>query len=270
MLEPASLIAYSAPVIKTAVTSYNSRKTIATLIFKAVSLAVDSRVAVTGLPGSGKSYLFAALNQELRDKKMKRPGPSIKGEDEILFLGNGFLPKKITIIPGQKMAVSFSLMDKVINNKKLQGLMHILDYGYNVPRDKYSHENLKSMGIATFNQLQENNLNEELDYLEDIVDRLIQLEHRPNWFCLILNKVDLYKASDAIKHYTASPKFLSILNKLYTIFPAEKMALLVPVCCEMSTISYGKKDIHPMHVKDHAEISGMLHTLLNKIALIDC
>ncbi len=270
MFDPISAPTYIAPIIKTTVTAYNSRKTIATLLFKAVSMAVDSRVAVTGLPGVGKSYLFAALNHELRDKKMARPGPSTKGEDEILYLGKGIIPKKITIIPGQKMATSFSLMEKVIDkNKKLNGLIHVLDYGYNIPRDRYSHDHLASMGITTFAKLHESNLKEELDYLESIVDRLIAVGSKPKWFCLVLNKVDLFKSGDAIQYYNKSERFLDILNKIYKVFPAENTALLIPVCCDMSTVTYGKKQIHPVHVKDHTEVSAMLHILLNKVILID-
>lgn len=270
MVDPISAVGYVAPVVKAAVTTYNARKTLATMIFKAVSLAVDSRVVVTGLPGAGKSYLFAALNQELRDKKMARPGPSTKGEEEILYLGKGWLPKKVTIIPGQKMAASLSLMEKIIDkNQKLQGIIHVLDYGYNVPRDKYSYDHLESKGINTFDKLQANNLEEELDYLEGLIDRLVSAGVKPKWFCLVINKVDLFKSGDAIKFYSNSTRFIDILNKLYKVFPAENTALLIPVCCDLSTITYGRKNIHPVHVKDHAEVSAMLHGLLNKIMHID-
>lgn len=270
MVDPISAVGFVTPVVKATVTTYNARKTIATMIFKAVSLAVDSRVVVTGLPGAGKSYLFAALNQELRDKKMVRPGPSTKGEDEILYLGKGLIPKKVTIIPGQKMAASFSLMEKYIDkNQKLKGLIHVLDYGYNFPRDKYSHDHLEAKGITTFEKLHANNLKEELDYLENLIDRLIAVEVKPKWFCLVINKVDLFKSGDAINFYSNSARFIEILDKLYKIFPAENTALLIPVCCDLSTIRYGRRQFHPIHVKDHTEVSAMLHGLLNKIMHID-
>lgn len=166
-------LAFVPPALKTASAVFTSRKMIFSAVCSCVGIAMSSKIIVTGMAGAGKSYLFESIVQESKNKKMKRPGQSVKGEDHVLYLGNGILPKKITIIPGQNMAISTNLKnEKIDDNKKLEGIIHVMDFGYNVPRDKYSASNYESKGIFKFEDLREYNLNIELDYLNDLIDRL--------------------------------------------------------------------------------------------------
>ncbi|HBA9938644.1 TPA: hypothetical protein J1505_003716, partial [Escherichia coli] len=120
-------LAFVPPVLKTASAVFTSRKMIFSAVCSCVGMAMSSKIVVTGMAGAGKSYLFESIVQESKNKKMKRPGQSVKGEDHILYIGNGLLPKKITIIPGQNMAISTDLKDKKIdNNDNLEGVIHVM------------------------------------------------------------------------------------------------------------------------------------------------
>ncbi|WP_216642142.1 hypothetical protein, partial [Salmonella enterica] len=69
------------------------------------------------------------------------------------------------------MAISNELFKKKIeNNKNLEGIVHLLDFGYNSPRDNYSVSNYEAKGIFKFDDLRAYNLQDELTYLDRVVD----------------------------------------------------------------------------------------------------
>lgn len=264
-------LAFVPPVLKTASAVFTSRKMILSAVCSCVGMAMSTKIIVTGMAGAGKSYLFESIVQESKNKKMKRPGQSVKGEDHVLYLGNGMLPKKITIIPGQNMAVSTDLKNKKIdNNDKLEGIIHVMDFGYNSPRDQYSASNYQSKGIYTFEGLREYNLNVELEYFNDLVDRLSALRYKPKWLCLVLSKTDLYKSSDAIKYYETNQRFKEILHKLFKIFEKDQVAFFLPTCSDISSLTYGKRNINPKYVKNNTESLNLLVSLMLTIEMLDC
>lgn len=264
-------LAFVPPVLKTASAVFTSRKMIFSAVCSCVGMAMSSKIVVTGMAGAGKSYLFESIVQESKNKKMKRPGQSVKGEDHILYIGNGLLPKKITIIPGQNMAISTDLKDKKIdNNDNLEGVIHVMDFGYNSPRDQYSVSNYESKGIFTFEDLRKHNLNVELDYLNDLIDRLNNLKHKPKWLCLVLSKTDLYKSSEAISYYTNNERFNKILEKLYQVFKEDHVALFLPTCSDISSLSFGRRNINPKYVKNNTDSLNLLISLMLTIEMIDC
>lgn len=258
------------PALKTASAVFTTRKMILSAVCSCISKAMSSRVIVTGMAGAGKSYLFEAIIQESKNKKMNRPGQSVQGEDHILYLGNGLLPKKITIIPGQNMAVSSDLKNKKIDkNDDLDGVIHVMDYGYNSPRDQYSKNNFESKGIFTFEDLRHHNLNAELDYLDELIERFIVLNKKPKWFCLVLTKTDLYKSSAATNYYENSTRFQQIIEKLYKVVEKDHIALFVPTCSDISSLTYGRRNINPKYVKNNNESLKMLISLMLTIEMID-
>ena len=265
-----TFVGVAAPALKGASAVFSSRKMIMSSVCSCIGLAMSSRIVVTVMAGSGKSYLFESLVQEVKNKKMKRPGQSVVGEDHILYFGNGFLPKKITIVPGQNMAISNELFKKKIeNNKNLEGIVHLLDFGYNSPRDNYSVSNYEAKGIFKFDDLRAYNLQDELTYLDRVVDRLVALEVKPKWFCLVLSKTDLYRTSDAISYYNDNSVFQGIISKLRRILSDDRIALFVPTCSDISSISYGKTNIHPKYVKNKTESTNMLIYFLSTIEMMD-
>lgn len=264
-------LAFVPPVLKTASAVFTTRKMILSAVCSCVEIAMSTKIIVTGMAGAGKSYLFESIVQESKNKKMKRPGQSVKGENHVLYLGNGFLPKKITIIPGQNMAISTDLKsEKIDKNDKLEGVIHVMDFGYNVPRDHYSESNYESKGIFTFERLREYNLNVELDYLDELVDRLGILNQKPKWLCLVLSKTDLYKSSDAIKYYENNERFIKILQKLHLIFEKDHLALFLPTCSDISSLTYGRKNINPKYVKNNSESLNLMISLMLRIEMLDC
>ncbi|MBS0854377.1 GTPase domain-containing protein [Enterobacter sp. JGM127] len=263
-------LALVSPVLKTASAVFTTRKMILSAICSCISKAMSSKVIVTGMAGAGKSYLFEAIVQESKNKKMNRPGQSVQGEDHILYLGNGLLPKKITIIPGQNMAVSSDLKNKKIDkNDDLDGVIHVMDFGYNSPRDQYSKDNFESKGIFTFEDLRQYNLNAELDYLEGLIERFIILNKRPKWFCLVLTKTDLYKSSTAARYYKENPRFQQIIEKLYKVVDRDHIALFIPTCSDISSLSYGRRNINPKYVKNNGDSLKLLISLMLTIEMID-
>lgn len=266
----ADLTSVAVPAIKTAAAMYSSRKMIFTNVYKLVNFAISSKIVVTGMAGAGKSYLFDFINQTVKNVAMTRPSQSVKGEEHFIYMGNGLFPKKITVIPGQEMAISLSLMDKeLIKNNKINGIIHVLDYGHNAPRDEYTASNYEADNIYNFKDLISHNKNAELIYLEGIVSRISSMPVKPKWFCLVLTKTDLYKASEAKKEYLANEKFIKIIEKLESIFGKERLAILVPVCSDISSITYGSYSIHPKFVKTHKDSTALLMHLFSMIQMLD-
>ncbi|HIE4545012.1 TPA: GTPase domain-containing protein [Providencia rettgeri] len=264
-------LAVVSPVLKTASAVFTSRKMIISTVCSCVEMAMSSKIIVTGIAGAGKSYLFESIVQESKKKKMKRLGQSVREENHVLHLGNGFWPKKITIIPGQDMAISAVLKnEKIDKNNKLEGIIHVMDFGYNSPRDKYSVSNYESKGIYTFEALREYNLDLELDYFDNLIERLANLNKKPKWLCLVLAKTDLYKSSEAIKYYENNEQFKEILVKLYKIFNENNVALFLPTCSDICSLTFGRKNINPQYVKNNTESLSLLVSLMSTIEMIDC
>ncbi|MBJ9044673.1 hypothetical protein HVZ38_14105 [Citrobacter freundii] len=270
MVEISSIVSLAPTTIKTVGSLYSTRKLIASTVFNCISFAMSPKIVVTGVAGAGKTFLFDFIFQEIKSKKMNRPGPSVKDENHILYLGSGAFPKKISIIPGQEMAISHELMSKNINNNTtLNGIIHLVDFGHSTPRDKYSESSFEAKGIFNFDELRSYNLMQEVEYLERLTERLRTSQNKPKWFCLVLSKTDLYKASDAIKYYENNSSFTAQLRKLEEMFPNGRLATFLPICSDISTISYRKQNIHPRYVKNHSESVNMLVTLLTTIEMMD-
>ena len=250
---------------------YNNKQMILSTIYKAVNYLIASDVIITGVSGSGKTYLLEYITHEVKDNKMLRKGVSVKGEDYILFIGNGNLPKKITVVPGQKIASSNNLLNNLLDNneKRLSGIIHVMDYGHSFPRDSHSIANFESFGINTLEKAREYNIEEELNYLDAIVNRIEKSKQKPKWFCLALTKTDLYKSSKAISYYRSNDRFKKIITKLEQLIPAERIKYFIPTCSTISTVNYGKQSVHPKYVKDPDETLLLLKYFLAYIQMLD-
>lgn len=59
----------AAPTLKTAGAVFSARKMILSTLCSCMSMAMSSRVIVTGVAGAGKSYFFESIVQEVKNKK---------------------------------------------------------------------------------------------------------------------------------------------------------------------------------------------------------
>jgi hypothetical protein len=253
-------------VVKSLSAAYSNKKILSEIISKAIYWAVDADIVVTGYPGAGKSFFFETLRNERVGKKTKKPDLSVKEENEILCLSDGFLPNKITIIPGQLMSESNkSIVKNIVANKKLKGIIHVLDWGYSHHRHESAKAVIASKGIKTIKELREYNLDNEILYLRFIYNLLEKKETEIDWFVFILNKVDLYNRGDAISYYDTNDEFIQLKEKIKKITKSNENIKFIPICSDRCHFEFNGGKVLSCKVGSDEE---KLHLLLNFLSEI--
>jgi len=165
----------------------------------------STHIAITGHPGAGKTILSNQLYGHARHFGFELPEESEKEEVESFDATSW--ARIMTVIPGQEASRVRAVSDIFIENKSLEGVIHVVDFGYSSPRNKIqSHISIRDDGINNIEKLRSKNLLVELrnlDILLSDIERSLQLNNTPKWIIIAVNKVDLYKNNidDALAYY---------------------------------------------------------------------
>lgn len=107
---------------------YRNKNVFFELMTKAVIKCKNTDIVITGASGAGKSHLVEYIQSEIKAKKQHSPDVSATVEHSIIRLNDDWIPKKISVIPGQAfLAREKAFIDLVSDNAKLKGIIHVVD-----------------------------------------------------------------------------------------------------------------------------------------------
>lgn len=243
--------------------AYKHREEIASIIDRLVSTlrGEKSIVAVTGMPGVGKSVLLDHLSGAALKADYVPPGHSRKVERGIRRAQR--LRILFRAIPGQQSPVRVQGLDDLFNAKRpVAGLLHVVANGYSQLRSSFAKDQLEEeMTLAQYQQIRReaeiNDLRATLNYV-----RGAMLRHkRPFWVVVAVNKADLFASpaqlADAQEHYTRKGGFLEALEEFVDQVGEDNAQWeALPVSTWSETFQWRDEEIRP--ALDRAQ---QLHTL---------
>jgi hypothetical protein len=153
-----------------------------------------TQIVITGHAGAGKTILAAQMHGAARELGFEIPGES--RTVEVSAVTAGAWTKLVRVLPGQEGFRTAGAVEACQGNAELEGVIHVVDFGYVAPRDSVAINDLiKAGGFDTIAKLREQNLRTELEDLRVIlsdVRRLHGTTSRPKWLAIVINKVDLF------------------------------------------------------------------------------
>ena len=154
-------------------------------------LGKHSQLAMTGMPGSGKSVLLDHLSGKAFDAKYKLPETSAQVERETLRRSGQRLA--LAVLPGQSTASRLQgINDLFLDKKRVRGVIHLVSFGYTETRSPFAVEAMRSQAL---DDLRSARLEEELNDLEATCSTIRSYwnrHHEPIWMIIAANKVDLF------------------------------------------------------------------------------
>jgi hypothetical protein len=192
-MEPISV---GSSTVKAGITAYKNRH----LIYRVWTLAKvtaglgNTEIVFTGRAGVGKTLLADAIE----GRALKR-GYSFAGESkttETSAVEFGERTRLVRVLPGQESRRTNDAERTFSQNTSLQGIIHVVDFGFTGFRNEVISQQMISSGIDTIAKLRTVNLGEDvLDFMKlasDVRRALNKNRKRRLWLVIAVNKVDLF------------------------------------------------------------------------------
>ncbi|ELO4812045.1 GTPase domain-containing protein [Escherichia coli] len=196
----------------------------------------ETQIVVTGHSGVGKTNLANQMHGRARDIGYKLPSESKSVEVADIQAGNW--AKLVRVLPGQDGYRTKGSIDIFQDNDSLEGVIHLVDYGYSKPRNSLHSSEMIKDGISTIEQLRIYNLKKELQTLSVMltdVRRMYSNKKRPKWIIIAVNKVDLYSndRDDALEYYhpDGSSEFSRLLREFLLDIGSMNISIHVVQTC---------------------------------------
>ncbi|KZR46937.1 hypothetical protein A3N68_14305 [Enterobacter asburiae] len=206
----------------------------------------NTDIVITGASGAGKSHLMDYIASEINQRRQTSQETSATVEHTVIALNKDWLQKKVSVIPGQSFkAREKAFVDLVSTNKGLKGIIHVVDWGYTKPKRKDFETYVNSKKIKTIDSLREDNLAEEIIYLESLADELHCRERNVSWFVIVLNKIDLFNAGEAVEYYRSNAKFCAALSRVLekVDIKTNDRNMIQPICCVREDFEFNGKRV---------------------------
>lgn len=194
-------------------------------------------VVVTGHSGAGKSLLASQMHGRARDLYFEAPDESMRVEVEAVTIGDW--TRLVRVLPGQAGRRTEGELEAFNNNDSLEGVIHVVDFGFVMPRDGTLRDTLVERdNIDTVEKLRAYNMRAELDGLNVLFNDIAKLrkqKKRPNWLVIAVNKVDLFqdqiKAALSYYHPEGTGEFGKRLREFWgSIGTTEFGVYVIPAC----------------------------------------
>lgn len=215
-----------------------------------INIFSKKNIAITGKPDVGKSVLLHYLNEEGYKKNYRPPNESKAAEKSAVKIGE----KKaiLTTVPGQDSNPRVQVTNDFLNSSPLDGIIHVVSYGFSSPRHKLEKETLILKGYKTVEDLRNAQLKYELEDLRktcNFIRESIIKHKKPIWMIIVVAKVDLYfdKINDAEKYYSPyiDNEFSSILKELQGKVGTDNFEwVTTPLCTWMEDFSWNGQVIN--------------------------
>ena len=195
----------------------------------------NTRIAILGRSGVGKSLLHSQM-RDLVNNSFQIPRLSTDVERSTVTIANW--ARIVSVVPGQAVQQRSQWLHEIFHSHSaLEGVIHVVDFGFNVPRNKRVIEkHIKDGALDTLEKWRQHNLEIELADFRKTCDLIIASHHRcnrPHWLTIAVNKCDLFwdNIDKSQKYYEPlgrSSPFTQIVRKL--IHELGRKNLQVRVC----------------------------------------
>lgn len=232
-----------------------------------------TQILITGAPSAGKTLLSGQMHGKARTLYYEKPDASLGVETDAIQLGQW--TKLVRVLPGQTNLRTQGEIDAFASNDSLEGLIHVVDWGYSLPRDPSVQISLvKRDGIQTIKQLREYNLEIELDALKSEIGNIRKSFHsvgRPKWLIIAVNKVDLFQEDlpDALLYYhkEGAGPFSSALRSLEKDLGSTNFHIYtMQTCADEENFEYNKSAVASN--LDRGAKDMMLRNFVNAVSYI--
>jgi len=208
-----------------------------------------SQLAITGMPGTGKSVLLDHLSGEALRSDYSPPERSAQVERETLHKKGQRLA--LAAIPGQKASNRMRAVDELFLGKiPVRGVLHVVSFGYTETRSSFA---IEAMEDTRLTDLRKARLEEELADLQETCSAVRAAWTRrrePIWLLVAVNKVDLYSDDDALaeaRHRyspAAASDFSRILQELQSQVGSDNFSWeAIPTCSWLEDFVWGDERI---------------------------
>lgn len=236
-------VSWALPVAREA---YENREEISNILdkFKLSLFGEQFSIAVTGLPGVGKTVLCDYLTGMAYKKGYTSPGRS---EDvERKDMKKKKMGIRLSIIPGQESWKKQEGLDELFDgDSPVDGVIYVVANGFS---------DIRSVDTSDIQSLIQYTLvfrREEIDDLAEICERIrksIRQNNKPSWMLIAVNKIDLYHNSigEATDRYCNSQSlFTQRIQKLSSQVGSDRFGWYVlPVCSKLEDFKLGDKVYH--------------------------
>jgi hypothetical protein len=177
-----------------------------------------TQVVVTGHAGAGKTLLASQMHGRARELAYQLPTESRTVEVEVFDAGRW--SRLVRVLPGQDGFRSKAVLETFVSNPRLEGVIHVVDFGFVSPRDPIISKALVEQDlIDSVEKLRAKNLRFELNQLQTLltdVRRSYDQSNCPKWIVIAVNKIDLFvdQRTEALHYYhpEGNSEFSSILQ----------------------------------------------------------
>lgn len=155
----------------------------------------ETDIVVTGRTASGKSVLSARMRGITEDLAWELPSKSRDTESDVIGIAEW--ARIVRVIPGHTSQERDNGLHEAFNsNKNLEGVIHVVDWGFACERDSVIIEKrIKEQGIDTIEKWRAFNLDLELKEFIQLCTRIRETHSRcgrPKWLLVAVNKCDLF------------------------------------------------------------------------------
>lgn len=195
-----------------------------------------TQVVVTGRSNAGKSLLVAHMHGRARDLSYELPSESRTVEVDAIPLGEW--TKLVRVLPGQPGRREHGEIEAFEDNGDLEGVIHVVDFGYVKPREQANVLDLVRKGVLSIDDLRRVNLEEEtytLNALLSDIRKSLAKHKRPKWLLVAVNKVDLFpqQRQEALNFYhpLGTSRFSSMLKEFVSEVGSKNFEVFVAQAC---------------------------------------
>lgn len=231
-----------------------------------------TQIVVTGLSNAGKSMLVAHMHGRARDLFFEIPPESRTVEVDAILLGEW--TKLVRVLPGQSGRRAHGEIEAFENNPDLEGVIHVVDFGYVKPRDDANVQDLIRRGVLSIEDLRKVNLEEETYALKALLSDLrksITKHKRPKWLVVAVNKVDLYphlrEQALNVYHPLGTSNFSLMLREFVTEVGSKNFEVFVAQACAHEIAFNWNGSIVPTTLQPQEQMS-ILRNFMHSVTTI--
>lgn len=238
---------------------------LARLLGKGVSLAF------TGMQGAGKTVLLDHLTGKAMKEGYQTPAKSQAVERGVVSSAGRRI--RVSVVPGQDAAPRHLAFEELFRGRKpVQGVIHVVSYGYATTRGGDSAEFMlgdrKLTTLAKYEKYQRERELEDLAQTCEAIRASHHKYHAPAWLIVAVDKIDLY--------HERLPKARAYYSPMNDSPFTERLRMLerqvgsdffrweaAPVCAALEDFAWNKK-VEPSKI-DAATRDAYLAQFLNLV-----